>query len=258
VNLSSIMIGNGVTNWPVMITSYYEMQCQNISLPPIQDASTCVRMKYSLSRCESSFKRGCEDTFNYLDCAAAALFCLNELYTPLLATGYNPYDISKPCDGSYEDTLCYPIMAALDDFLNRADIRDILGVDPAVREYRSCNSDVASAFVQRPEEMFPTQYYIGALLERGIRALIYVGATDWFGNWLGNERMTLSVEWTGRDAFVAQPLREWHVDGIPAGLTRSVGQFTFATIFGAGHLAPHDKPRESLELVRRWIARNGL
>ncbi|OCH89480.1 serine carboxypeptidase [Obba rivulosa] len=258
INLSSVMIGNGITNWPVMITSYYEMQCQNISVPPIQDASTCVQMKYSLSRCETSFKKGCEDSFNYLDCLAASLFCLNELYVPMIATGYNPYDISKPCDGRYDETLCYPRMAVVDAFLNREDIRRTLGVDAAVQNFSSCNDNVEIAFAQNPGEMFPTQYYIEALLERGVRTLIYVGATDWFGNWIGNERMTLAVEWTGQDAFAAQPLREWHVDGAPAGLTRSSGIFTFATIFGAGHLAPHDKPKECLELMKRWLARQDL
>jgi len=28
---------------------------------------------------------------------------------------------------------------------------------------------------------------------------------------------------------------------------------TFATIEGAGHMVPYDKPKESLELVQRWL-----
>lgn len=48
--------------------------------------------------------------------------------------------------------------------------------------------------------------------------------------------MTLSVEWTGQDDFVSKPLRRWEVDGTAAGLTRSAGPFTFATIFDAGHM----------------------
>ena len=84
--------------------------------------------------------------------------------------------------------------------------------------------------------------------------------------------MTLALEWTGQDAFVAEPLRDWTVDGKVAGVMRSAGAFTFATIYGAGHMVcshrllvvsecgrlhnqvPYDKPKESLELVRRWLA----
>ena len=48
--------------------------------------------------------------------------------------------------------------------------------------------------------------------------------------------MTLELEWTGQEAFVAEPLRDWTVGGKAAGLTRSAGAFTFATVHGAGHM----------------------
>lgn len=53
---------------------------------------------------------------------------------------------------------------------------------------------------------------------------------------IGNERMTLALEWTQQEAYRNEPLTEWLVDGKPAGLTRSGGGLTFATIAGAGHL----------------------
>lgn len=79
------------------------------------------------------------------------------------------------------------------------------------------------------------------------------------------------MEWPGQDELNNTPLREWYVDDVAAGKTRSSGNFTFATIYGAGHLvriacadlryllklcsqAPHDKPIESLALLNRWIA----
>ena len=48
--------------------------------------------------------------------------------------------------------------------------------------------------------------------------------------------MTLQIEWTGQEAFAAEPLKEWKVDGKVAGKTRSSGALTFATIDGAGHM----------------------
>ncbi|OCH92466.1 serine carboxypeptidase [Obba rivulosa] len=252
INLESIMIGNGCTHMPSMVSSKYDMQCKNISVPPIQDISTCVRLKQIRDRCKT-LMRSCDEEFNVISCKAVFQFCDNSLEDAYLATGYNPYDISKYCEGPYEETLCYPITSNISTFLNRADTREALGVDPAVENYILSNMDVWAAFWGHLEIMFPTQYYIGALLERGIRVLVYVGANDWICNWVGNERMTLDLEWTRQAEFVSQPLREWEVDGAPAGLTRNVGPFTFATIFGAGHMAPYDKPKESLELLKRWI-----
>ncbi|EMD33575.1 hypothetical protein CERSUDRAFT_159731 [Gelatoporia subvermispora B] len=257
VNLTSIMIGNGCTHFPTMTSSYWNMQCQNISGPPIQSLQTCVKMKRGLSRCERMLQ-SCEDAFNPIDCTAATMFCDALLWEPYIATGYNPYDITKLCDGAFEDTLCYSGFKDVEAFLNRPDVQHTIGADDAVKNYSMRSDRIGIDFFLSQDKMFPTQYYIAALLERGIRALLYVGANDWTCNWVGNERMTLNLEWTSRGSFAAQPLPGWTIDGASVGFTRSAGPLTFATIFGAGHLAPHDKPKEALELVRRWLAKEQL
>lgn len=53
---------------------------------------------------------------------------------------------------------------------------------------------------------------------------------------VGNDRMTLALEWAGKEAFNAQHLREWQFNGTSAGLTRKAGPLTFATIYDAGHM----------------------
>lgn len=48
--------------------------------------------------------------------------------------------------------------------------------------------------------------------------------------------MTLALEWTKQEEFRNEALREWTVDGQVAGVTRSGGGLTYATISGAGHM----------------------
>ena len=155
----------------------------------------------------------------------------------------------------------------------------MLGVDPVVQKnFTSCSSEVGRGFIRTLDAYRPTQHYVAALLERGVKALIYVGKNDWICNHVGNERWTLDLEWTKHDEFSSQPLREWIVDGKAAGMTRSAGGLTFATIEGAGHMVPffadlcgpfvdrkssfsqvpYDKPKESLELVNRWLSGKDL
>ena len=52
---------------------------------------------------------------------------------------------------------------------------------------------------------------------------------------MGNEKMTLELEWTGQETFRRDPLRAWTINGSVAGVTRTGGGLTFATIDGAGH-----------------------
>ncbi|KAJ7782755.1 Alpha/Beta hydrolase protein, partial [Mycena metata] len=121
--------------------------------------------------------------------------------------------------------------------------------------FSSCSDEVAYAFIGKLDEFKNTQHYVAALLERGVRVLIYVGTYDWICNWVGNERWTLAMEWSGQDEFSRQQLKPWGTEETNSriGLTRSAMGLTFATIEGAGHMAPYDKPKESLELVKRWL-----
>ncbi|KAG7441445.1 alpha/beta-hydrolase [Guyanagaster necrorhizus] len=143
----------------------------------------------------------------------------------------NPYDMSRKCDGDIS------ILQYLDD----PAIRTLLGVDPSLTaNFTSCNHDDA---------LHPTKDYVSALLERGIRVLIHVGAYDWICNWVGNERWTIALGQSGQREFAREELREWYVDEKPAGKIRSTKWLTFATV-------PDDKPKESLAMVQRWLRRD--
>lgn len=154
-------------------------------------------------------------------------------------------------------------------YLDNPSIRETLGVDSPVGNFSSCSNAVGAAFSATLDILQPTQYYVASLLERDVKALIYVGSYDWICNWVGNEAFTRAMEWTGKGDFGKEALKDWHVDDKVAGKVRSSGGLTFATIHGAGHMVrnmpvlqraglitgqvPYDKPREALALVNRWL-----
>lgn len=122
-------------------------------------------------------------------------------------------------------------------YLDRPSVRAQIGVDPTITaNFSSCNYDVNAAFRNAMDEFYPTYRYVAALLERGVQALIYVGKYDWGCNHVGNEAWTTALEWSGREMFAAQPLREWIVDGKTAGSVRSAKGLTFLKVEGAGHM----------------------
>ncbi|KAF7430454.1 hypothetical protein PC9H_006161 [Pleurotus ostreatus] len=93
---------------------------------------------------------------------------------------------------------------------------------------------------------------------RGVRVLRYAETYDWVANWAGNERWALDTAWRGQEEFNKQALREWAVDGRVAGKTRSSGGLTFATVEATGHMAPCDKPKETLAILLRWLSAEAL
>ncbi|KAI0772250.1 serine carboxypeptidase [Irpex lacteus] len=257
INLTSIMIANGCSDHLTMIPSYYDMECKAGIVAPVLDINTCVAIKRALPRCQKWLKESCYDTTDSISCKAALNFCATTVQAPFFTTDVNPYDISKPCDGPRSETLCYPVVKDIISFLNKPHVQAALGVNSdyfSRHNFSGWSDDVNARFNENLDSVFPSPYYIAALLERGVRALVYAGANDWICNWIGNQNMLLNLEWTGADAFRASTAKEWTVDGEVAGLTRSAGKLTFVTVDGAGHMVPHDKPKEALELVRRWLA----
>jgi carboxypeptidase C (cathepsin A) len=114
-----------------------------------------------------------------MSCRAAASSCGIELEDPFYTTGLNPYDISKPCDGPIEETLCYPATQYIRSYLNLPENRRKLGVSKNVGDYTGCSEAVGMDFDNHVDSMRMTAPYVEGLLERGVKVLIYVGTYDW-------------------------------------------------------------------------------
>ncbi|KAJ7700871.1 serine carboxypeptidase [Mycena rosella] len=252
LNITSVLIGG-------TITSYYDMQCSPFAGTgtPIQSISVCAQMKQALPRCQRALRTHCEDTFDMINCRAALSFCDDKLAVPFQLTG-NVYDIRTECVGEVRDTLCYPETKQIANYLNLPSTREILGIHSSYPNISLVGWAVNAAFDASGDVLKSSTPHIEALLERGIRVLIFAGTYDLACNFVGNDRMTRGLRWYGQQEFSAQPLRDWFVAGRLAGEMRSFGGLTFATLRDAGHQAPHDNPVPALALVNRWLAGGAL
>ncbi|KAJ6546835.1 serine carboxypeptidase [Mycena capillaripes] len=254
VNLVSALIGNGCSDTYHTITSYYDMQCSTFAGPPIQSISVCAEMKRVLPRCEQALQTHCEETFDMINCQAAQSFCVEMIQGPFYLTGMSPYDIRTECIGEVMDTLCYPQTKQIANYLNLPSTRATLGIDPSYPNITLVGWAVNAAFSASGDVHKSSALHIAALLDHGVRVLIYAGTYDLACNFVGNDRVARDLEWYGQKQFAAQPLRDWFVNGQPAGETRAFGGLTFATFRDAGHQVPHDSPVQALALINRWLA----
>ncbi|KAH7341395.1 Alpha/Beta hydrolase protein [Rhizoctonia solani] len=254
INLKSVLIGNGLTDYKTMWEGYYDVQCKNLSVVPFQDIKACVGMKQQLHRCLKMYQKDCVEQLDPIACGLAAQFCDSALSQPYWATGRNPYDMTKPCKSEeLASSLCYPITKHINAFLDLPETRKALGVHPSIGNYTGCSADVGTRFSASLDHFHSNQWYIAGLLERGIRVLIYAGTYDWICNWVGNQKWVMALDWTGSAEFTAQKDRDWVVDGQAVGFTRSAHGLTFATVNSAGHMVPYDKPKEALAMLSRWL-----
>lgn len=57
---------------------------------------------------------------------------------------------------------------------------------------------------------------------------------------------------------VLEEFRAWKVNGQTAGFIQEFDGFTYATVHGAGHMVPQDKPAQAYHLIFNWIKQNPI
>ena len=206
----------------------------------------------------------CYDHPDRAICAAAATVCWNNVIVHYDGEsgpgGRNRFDITQPCET--KDDLCYTEIKRIEEYLNLAWVWEALSVPKAVGNYSIVSMDIEMAFSLTNDITISMQPQVLYLLENGIDVLFYQGNLDLACNTAGNLQWASNMPWRGQPAFVAQPKRVWKNDGKEVGWFKEIKTetlsgrkttFAFATIDGAGHLVPFDKPKEALAMVDRWL-----
>lgn len=168
LNLVGVGVGNGLTD-PAVQYQYYPEMAYNWSITkqgkPTITLETYHEMESHVPTCIDEIKKCQADT---QECPQAQNDCNEWEMGPYEETGLNPYDIREPCKVK---PLCYDF-SDVDDFLGLASTKEALGVDPS-REWSSCNFTVNSMFAS--DWMKSMEYNVPALLDLGVRVLIYAG-----------------------------------------------------------------------------------
>ncbi|ODV72469.1 carboxypeptidase C PRC1 CYBJADRAFT_152644 [Cyberlindnera jadinii NRRL Y-1542] len=247
-NLTSVLIGNGLTD-PLTQYKYYEpMACGEGGEPAVLPEEECEAMEANLDRCLSLID-SCYQSESAWSCVPATVYCNNGQIGPYQKTGRNVYDIRKNCEGS---SLCYEGLEYIDKYLNKEEVKEALGAE--TDNYESCNFDVNRNFVFAGDWMKPYHKDVIDLLEADLPVLIYAGDKDFICNWLGNQGWTDVLPWSGTQQFSNAETKSWTVDGQKAGTVKNYKNFTFLRIFGGGHMVPYDQPENSLDFFNAWLA----
>ncbi|KAJ2306329.1 hypothetical protein IWW55_001508, partial [Coemansia sp. RSA 2706] len=172
--LTSIGIGNGLTD-PLVQYKYYSQMACNSTYAPVLRQEQCDQMDRTYPTCARLIE-ACYKWQNSIACYPAEMYC-NQMLINYQRSGANPYDVRIPCEGG---NLCYPIMADIDAYLNNPEVQKELGSD--VSKFESCSQSVYTGFMLSGDWMKPYHREIPALLADGIRVLIYAGDADFICN----------------------------------------------------------------------------
>lgn len=240
INLKGFAIGNGLTNPEIQYKAYSDYALDM----SIIKKSDYERINKVLPVCETAIKLcGTDGT---ISCMASYYVC-SSIFNSIMALAgdTNYYDIRKKCEGS----LCYDFSNA-EKFLNKKSVRESLGVGDI--DFVSCSPTVYQAMLV--DWMRNLEAGIPALLEDGIKVLIYAGEYDLICNWLGNSRWVHAMQWSGQKEFGGSSEIPFEVDGSAAGVLKTHGPLSFLKVHDAGHMVPMDQPKAALEMLKRWTS----
>ncbi|CDR37771.1 CYFA0S01e16820g1_1 [Cyberlindnera fabianii] len=249
--LTSVMIGNGITDALIQDKYYQPMACGLGGHPAVLSDEECDTMDAKYPRCAALVK-ACYKSRNSFACVPANIYCASVTLGPYEKTGLNVYDIRGPCDGG--EALCYKGLDYVEQYLNDPEVMATLGSD--VEKYVGCDDDVFKRFALTGDESKPFQYFVSELLDKGYPVLIYAGDKDFICNWLGNHAWTDALEWILADSYRAENLKPWKNGKGEAGQVKSFGGLTFLRVYDAGHMVPYDQPENALDMVNTWISGN--
>lgn len=135
----------GVVDRFDLTLTHYESVCTRVSeLKPLLGVAQCAAMQEVLPRCRAMMRAECEDRMDAIRCQNAIDFCYTHLKYPYYATGGNPFDMSKMCDGVNG---CYEKdNANIADYLNNPEVRKHLGLSDQAGPFEGSSRRVAELF----------------------------------------------------------------------------------------------------------------
>lgn len=187
-------------------------------------------------------------------CKSASDYCQNEVEFPF---------VFRRERGYYDVTHCFldafPSNRYL-EFLAKEEVLRALGVPV---NYTDSSYAVAAAFNATGDYARRTRRgsvgEIAGLLDAGVQVTLLYGDADFACNWVGGERVSLSVPHRGAAGFRAAGYADVELGGAESpGQVRQHGLFSFVRVYNSGHMVPASQPEAAYRLFRRAMRRTDM
>ena len=137
----------------------------------------------------------------------------------------------------------------LSDYINRPDVRRSLNIPDSVQGWSMCSDEVSNKYRLQLEASL---WIYKIMLQYNYKILFFSGDTDGAvptqgtRGWIESLNLPVKNKW-----------KSWNIDsqvaGYLVGYQGDVGTLDFATVHGAGHMAPQWKRKEVTTLFTNWI-----
>ncbi|KAJ3439274.1 carboxypeptidase y [Anaeramoeba flamelloides] len=227
LNLQGVGIGDGITDPINQIPSYSEYAYAT----GLIDLNQKKMIEAKQATAVESIKNGKFAT------AADQLSDITSTIGKL--SGLDIYDIVNKTSPSF---------AVLSDFMNKPAVQKTFKVDI---EWSACSSAPSNGLhADITRTIVPN---VVTILNSGCKVILYNGQFDLIINLIGADTWIRKMEWNYSDEFCKAERSVWKVDNKVAGYVTNYKNLWQAMIRGAGHMVPYYVPKNSLDMLTRFI-----
>jgi len=133
------------------------------------------------------------------------------------------------------------------EYLNTEEVRSKLHIPSDIQDWDLCLDGIN--YTRGPEG---SQWIYEQLVDK-YRILKFSGDTDGAVPTHGTQGWIQDANWP-----VTSSMRPFHVNGQVAGQVEERGNFTFATVHGAGHMVPQFKRPQAYYLIFNWLQQKDI
>ncbi|KAI0719349.1 serine carboxypeptidase [Cerioporus squamosus] len=226
INLKNLGIGDGLTVIPLVQYESYLTYAQSNPYFPTATNDTLTSANQSWSEaggCRDLIVK-CHNTTDAADCAIAQNHCDSDVAHRLSGSRNPDYILADIFDTYPPDITLY---------VNDIARKERIGAEGAFSEVNSgVLFDFAGEWMQNS---LPT---LEAVVDAGVRTILYVGEADYLFNYFGVEAMLAQMQTKFSSGWAKQDFSSYTVHGEPAGLFKNAGTLSYLRVPGAGHEVP--------------------
>ena len=248
IKLVALGINNGWFDATLQEKAYVDYSYSNSYKPLISDSQHTSYLNTYNSKCAPALAK-CQSSGSNADCKASDSACYNSIEGPLSQTAdFDVYDIRAPSnDPNPPETYA--------TYLTRSDVVKAIG---AQSTYQECPNAPYQKFAATGDNSRSFLSQLSDVVKSGVTTVVWAGDADWICNWFGGLAAANAVAYAGQAAFQAKALASYTVNGAAAGTFKTVNNFSFLRVFGAGHEVPFYTPQAALQVFKQTMQGQAL
>ncbi|KAI0634438.1 alpha/beta-hydrolase [Trametes polyzona] len=251
VSVSALMINNGWYDPLLQNKAYVDFATFAPGYGPLQSPEVLAQLNqsfYGPGGCREQelacYAAGETPESNEI-CAAADDFCLTNVLSAAVGDR-DQYDLRQNSSSPNPFPPTFYV-----DFLNNATILEQIG---AQGPYAECSDAVNDLFLKTGDDARTLLPELSALVDSGLRTLIWAGDADINCNWIGGHASLLAMDWHGNQTLHETPFTNITVHGKTVAAVQNVENFSFARVYEAGHEIPAFQPEAAFNIFSQVVA----